>query len=242
MTTPTPPVPASRRTLIASPRHTAGLLLIQFGLAALGAYFQSRPSPAPNLAPAHNSMVHNSMVPLYVSMIVLEWALVRYVWAGIRHKGYRLFDLVGGRWKSWKNVAVDLVIALPFWVFWEATARLVQFSLGESHAKTIQTLLPQTWLEIVLWLGLSASAGVCEEIVFRGYFQKQFEALTGSIALAVVLQAVIFGLGHAYQGVKQIVVISVLGALYGMLAAWRKSLRPGMIAHTMSDVVGLLWK
>jgi len=44
------------------------------------------------------------------------------------------------------------------------------------------------------------------------------------------------------QGVKQIVVISVLGALYGMLAAWRKSLRPGMIAHTMSDVVGLLWK
>jgi CAAX protease family protein len=90
----------------------------------------------------------------------------------------------------------------------------------------------------VLWLALSASAGVCEEIVFRGYFQKQFHAFTGNVALAVVLQALVFGAGHAYQGMKQVVVISVLGALYGVLAAWRKSLRPGMIAHAWSDVFG----
>jgi len=30
----------------------------------------------------------------------------------------------------------------------------------------------------------------------------------------------------------------VLGVLYGVLAAWRKNLRPGMIAHTCSDIVG----
>ena len=140
-------------------------------------------------------------------------------------------------------MAIDLAIALPFWVLWEATARLAQFLLGDNHAKTVQVLLPQSWLEIVLWVALSVSAGVCEEIVFRGYFQKQFQAMTGSLTLALVLQALIFGAGHAYQGVKQIVVISVLGLLYGILAAWRNSLRPGMIAHTLSDVVGgLLWK
>lgn len=233
MATTTIPVPDSGRKLIASARHTVGLLLIQLGLAAGGAYLQSRPSAGPNLAPAHGGLV-----PLYVSMIGLEWGLVWYVWGGIHHKGYRLLDLVGGRWSDWKNVAADLTIALPFWILWEATARLVQFALGESHAKTVQGLLPQTWLEIVLWMALSASAGVCEEIVFRGYFQKQFQAITGSIALAVVLQALIFGAGHAYQGMKQVVVISVLGVLYGLLAAWRKNLRPGMIAHTGSDIVG----
>ena len=109
---------------------------------------------------------------------------------------------------------------------------------GKSHAKTIQSLLPQTWLEIVLWIALSASAGVCEEIVYRGYLQKQFQAITGSIALAVFLQALVFGAGHAYQGMKQVVVISVLGALYGVRAAWRKNLRPWMIAPTLSDIVG----
>jgi CAAX protease family protein len=232
------PVPASGRELIASPRHTAGLLLIQLGLAVAGSYFQSRSSSGPNLTPEHSGIV-----PLYLSMIALEWGLVWYVWGGIRDKGHRLLDLVGGRWKSWKNVAVDLAIAFPFWVLWEATARLVQFALGENHAKTVQVLLPQSWLEIVLWVALSASAGVCEEIVFRGYFQRQFQAMTGSLTLALILQALIFGAGHAYQGVKQVVVISVLGLLYGILAAWRKTLRPGMIAHALSDVVGgLLWK
>jgi membrane protease YdiL (CAAX protease family) len=233
MTTATIPVPDSARKLIASPRHTIGLLLIQLGLAAGGAYLQSRPSAGPNLVPAHTGIV-----PLYVSMIVLEWGLVWYVWGGIHDKGHRLLDLVGGRWNTWKNVALDLTIALPFWILWEASAKLVQFALGETHAKTVQGLLPQTWLEIVLWIALSASAGVCEEIVFRGYFQKQFQAITGSVALALLLQALVFGAGHAYQGMKQVVVISVLGALYGVLAAWRKNLRPGMIAHTCSDIVG----
>jgi membrane protease YdiL (CAAX protease family) len=233
MATTTLAVPDSARKLIASTRHTVGLLLIQLGLAVGGAYLQSRPGSGPNLAPTHSGIV-----PLYVSMIALEWGLVWYVWGGIHDKGHHLLALVGGRWSGWKTVATDLAIALPFWILWEATARLVPFALGQSHAKTIQLLLPQTWLEIVLWIALSASAGVCEEIVFRGYLQKQFQAITGSIVLAVALQALVFGAGHAYQGFKQVVVISVLGALYGVLAAWRKNLRPGMIAHTCSDIVG----
>jgi len=227
------PMPDPGHKLIATRRHTAGLLLIQVGLAIGGTYLQSRPSGGPNVAPTRSGIVL-----LYISMIALEWAQVWYVFGGIHNKGLRLLDLVGGRWNSWKNVSVDLAIALPFWVVWEAIARLVQSALGANHAKAIDVLLPQTWLEITLWLALSASAGVCEEIVFRGYLQKQLQAFTGSIALAVVLQALVFGAGHAYQGAKQVVVISVLGALYGVLAAWRKNLRPGMIAHTLSDVVG----
>jgi len=125
MATTTIPVPDSGRKLIASPRHTVGLLLIQVALAAGGAYLQSRPNPGPNLAAEHSGIV-----PLYVSMIALEWGLVWYVWGGIHDKGNRLLDLVGGRWSDWKNV-LDLAIALPFWILWEGTARLLQSALGE---------------------------------------------------------------------------------------------------------------
>jgi hypothetical protein len=123
MATTTIPVPDSDRKLIASTRHTVGLLLIQLGLAIGGAYLQSRPGTGPNLASAHSGIV-----PLYVSMIALEWGLVWYVWGGIHDKGRHLLELVGGRWSSWKSVAVDVAIALPFWILWEATARLVQFA------------------------------------------------------------------------------------------------------------------
>jgi hypothetical protein len=51
------PVPDPGRKLIASPRHTVGLLLIQVGFAVGGAYLLSRPSPGPNLAAAHRGIV-----------------------------------------------------------------------------------------------------------------------------------------------------------------------------------------
>ena len=87
---------------------------------------------------------------------------------------------------------------------------------------------------------MSITAGFCEELVFRGYLQRQALGLTGSVALAVLAQAVLFGVAHWYQGVKMVVLITVLGILFGVLAHWRKSLRPGMIAHAWGDVVNLI--
>jgi membrane protease YdiL (CAAX protease family) len=56
----------------------------------------------------------------------------------------------------------------------------------------------------------------------------------------VLAQAVLFGIGHWYQGVRQVILISLLGALYGILAQWRKSLRPGIIAHAWADVLNVI--
>ena len=87
-------------------------------------------------------------------------------------------------------------------------------------------------------IALSASAGFCEEIVYRGYLQRQLRAFTGSRVLSVGGQALVFGVGHAYQGWKNVVVIAVLGALYGLLVLWRKNLRSSMLAHAWSDIYG----
>jgi hypothetical protein len=147
-----------------------------------------------------------------------------------------VFALIGGRWHSWRDVLSDLAIAVPFWVVWEAAARLMHFIVGSSSSASVTDLLPQRATEILFWCGLSVSAGVCEEIVFRGYLQQQFHALTGSATAAVLFQAVLFGAGHAYQGTRQVIIITALGGLYGALAAWRGTLRPGMIAHAWSDI------
>jgi hypothetical protein len=50
--------------------------------------------------------------------------------------------------------------------------------------------------------------------------------------------SILFGAAHAYQGLKQAIVIAVLGTLYGVLASWCGTLRPGMIAHAWSDIYG----
>jgi membrane protease YdiL (CAAX protease family) len=90
-------------------------------------------------------------------------------------------------------------------------------------------------------MALSLTAGICEETLFRGYLQRQLMALTKNATLGVLLSAVMFGTAHAYQGFAKAVNIGVLGAMYGIFAHWRRSVRPGMIAHTLQDVLGGLF-
>ncbi len=111
-----------------------------------------------------------------------------------------------------------------------------QWGFGPDPAASIQALLPRRSIEILLWIGVSISAGVVEETVFRGYFQRQFEALTRSRAAALILQAALFGISHGYQGSRACFKIVVYGVLFGALALWRKNLRPGMMAHAWTDI------
>jgi CAAX protease family protein len=79
------------------------------------------------------------------------------------------------------------------------------------------------------------TAGFCEELIYRGYLQRQFTVFTHTVIGGILLQAIVFALSHAYQGWNYVVLIAVLAGMLGVLAHWRKSLRPGMIAHALQD-------
>jgi membrane protease YdiL (CAAX protease family) len=220
------------RRLIAAPWHTLSILLIF-------AYFGFRASmPSSAVAPesAQPNAAHGAVLLKYFLLILSEWGMAYWAWAGVHWKGGTLRDLTGGRCTNWRSAATDVAIAIPFWIVWELTAWLVHRVVERVPATTASYQPPSGFAEVTLWILLSISAGIGEEIVFRGYLQKQFQAATGSIVAAVILQGVIFGLAHTYQGWKQVIVIATLGILYGALAAWRRSLRANMLAHAWSDI------
>jgi membrane protease YdiL (CAAX protease family) len=179
---------------------------------------------------------HTYAIPIYLTALVMDWLLLYFCWAGVRAHGGNLWDLAGGRWKSWRDVFSDLAVMLPFWAIWEGAAYGVHVLLGSGNAKTVDSLLPHSLVEVLVWITTCITAGICEEMAFRGYLQRQFHALTGNIAWAILLQALVFGIAHGYQGWRNVVVIGVLGVLYGALAAWRKNLRANMVAHAWADV------
>ena len=114
------------------------------------------------------------------------------------------------------------------------------FSLSKT-VEAVGSLTPRSAAEIITWVALSLTAGFVEEVVFRGYLQRQFMAITRSASAGVAISAFIFGAAHAYQGGVQMFIITALGAMFGILAHWRKSLKPGIIAHAGQDVLsGLL--
>jgi len=226
---------------IASWAHLAGFLLIGAGVVALGFLAQHASTGGAGAARGQFAS-HSSAIPTYLSLIAMDWALLYYCWAGVHRFGGGLATLSGGRWTSWKSVAIDIGIALPFWLLWEGAAygvhRLLSAAPGAGSAKTVDSLLPQSLPEILIWIAVSITAGICEELAFRGFLQRQFHALTGNIVAAVVAQGVVFGLFHAYQGWINVVVISVLGILFGVLAAWRGNLRANIVVHAWADIWG----
>jgi len=221
---------------IASWRHFVGFLLIGAGMVALGFLAQHAPtggSPGPS---SDHLGRHSQAIHIYLAAILMDWALLYYCWVGVHRRGGNLKTLSGGRWTSWKSLATDVGIAVPFWVLWEGAAYGVHWLLGPSSARSVDTLLPQSLLEILIWIATSVTAGICEEMAFRGYLQKQFNALTGSVVMAVLGQGLVFGLFHSYQGWKNVIVICVLGVLFGILAAWRRNLRTNIMVHAWADI------
>ena len=96
-------------------------------------------------------------------------------------------------------------------------------------------MVAQNSAEALAFLAAALTAGFAEEFVFRGYLQRQYQALCGNKLLASALQVSIFTLGHFYQGWIRLVPVALIGALLTAVALWRRTLVPGMIAHGLGD-------
>ena len=207
--------------------HTAVLLVFLAVLSILSAHSHT-------LTAVGTSRSH---VSGYLTILVAEWILAGLVWYGIRRRGVALRELVGGGWPRWTVVLRDFALAIAFLIASNLILAGVARLLHATPQRVARSVAPHGGVEIAVYLLLSATAGFCEELIFRGYLQKQFTAWTQNEAAGVLLQGVIFGAAHAYQGVRLMMVITVFGFLFGSLALWRGSLRPGMLAHWLQDSV-----
>ena len=183
----------------------------------------------------------------YLLTLTWEWLLFAFCIWGARKSGTGLRELVGGRWREIEDVLIDLLTAAGFWVgamvVLGFAARLLHLSGGnqlDDVRRQFGFLVPRGTREVVLWMLLSMTAGICEEVVFRGYLQRQLAALTRNVWVAIVVSGLIFGSAHGYEGAGRMMLVGLYGMLFGLLANFRRSLRPGMIAHAFHDgIMGL---
>lgn len=216
----------------AAPMHTIVLLALLAAWALLGWIMANRMVTGAN---------PNRMLS-YALTLFVEWLLFAYVVSGVRRHGAPSLVL-GTRWNSRGALLRDIGTAAAFWVI-AAVLLLVlsRFLFAHTPRPNQEFLLPHGAGELAMWIALSVSAGICEETIFRGYLQRQLAAFTKSAPAGVLLSAVAFGGAHAYQGPRMMVLIAVYGLMFGILAHWRRSVRPGMIAHAWQDTLsGLVW-
>ncbi len=100
---------------------------------------------------------------------------------------------------------------------------------------SVERLLPRHAGEFPLFAALAITAGLCEEFLFRGYLLWYLAHVVPPPA-AWALQALAFGLGHAYQGPRGIVTTGIAGAFFSAVVFVSGSLAPAMLIHALMDL------
>lgn len=177
---------------------------------------------------------------LYASTMAFQWIVAGVAAWRAWARGLRADDLglvVHGQLR----IAVAAIVGAA------ALATLQWLNLrrmGKSSSKArefmqalAERILPQSANEFVPYLALAATAGLCEEFLYRGFAMAALASL-GLHAWAVVLaSSVLFGLAHLYQGRGGFVSTLVLGAVFGAARIAYDGLLPVMAWHFAIDAV-----
>ena len=167
--------------------------------------------------------------------------------------------LLARRGESWRSLGLARPPDLGRAAAWAIATFLVLILLLPAVLQTIADALalrPQDlsrlgdiqhdtvrYLVLLIPIGWGTAA-FGEELVFRGFLNTRLATAFGggqaAIALSVVVQALLFGLVHAYLGPRGIMNAAAIGLVSGAVYwANGRNLWPLVIAHGLVDSVGL---
>jgi membrane protease YdiL (CAAX protease family) len=177
---------------------------------------------------------------LYASTIAFQWLAVGVVAWRAWARGLALEELglvIHGRWRI-------LIAAIVGGATLGALQWLNLRRMGRSAGKArefIQALaeriLPQSRVELLPYLALAATAGLCEEFLYRGFAMAALTRAGLPVWGVVLLSSVFFGLAHLYQGRGGLVSTLVIGTVFGTARIAYDGLVPTMLWHFAVDAV-----
>lgn len=112
---------------------------------------------------------------------------------------------------------------------------------GFREAGILRQLLPVTIPERALFVGVAITAGICEELIFRGFLMTALTQSSGSPVLAAVISSGAFGVLHAYQRPPGALRAAIIGCVLASSVVMTGSIYAAIIAHIAIDLLSGLW-
>jgi membrane protease YdiL (CAAX protease family) len=177
---------------------------------------------------------------LYWSTIAFQWiAAAVTAWRAWAHgfTAQQLGLVVPGRLRLFAITVCGaaLVVTLQ-WLNLRRMGRSASPLRGPLQALA-ERILPQSTTELIPFLALAVTAGLCEEFLYRGFAIAVISRTGLPATVVILLSSVLFGLAHLYQGRAGFVSTMVLGLLFGISRAALGSLLPVVVWHVGVDVV-----
>lgn len=101
-------------------------------------------------------------------------------------------------------------------------------------------ILPVSKKDKKVWTYVSLTAGVTEEIIYRGFLMFAISSLFPDLSIWVVMiiAAILFGLAHTYQGIGNVIRTTIFGLFFCVLYVGLGSIIPLIIFHFLVDYFG----
>jgi membrane protease YdiL (CAAX protease family) len=149
---------------------------------------------------------------------------------------------IGWTPRRWRLDVVLGVVLFPIVFFGAAWLERILLTIGFTVPSTPQPLLQPKMdvIHLVLSIVLVTVVALAEETIFRGYLILRFRALTGGAGWAALFSAVVFSLGHGYEGTAGVVTVGVMGLAFALAYLWRKSLVMPITMHFLQDFLSIV--
>jgi len=177
---------------------------------------------------------------LYASTIAFQWFAVAVVaWRSWAH-GFTAFQL-GLRVPDRTRIVIAsivgaAIIAALQWLNLRRVGKIPVESRGPLQVLA-ERILPQSTVELLPYLALAITAGLCEEFLYRGFAMAVFLRVGFQAWAVVLVSSVLFGLAHSYQGKGGVVMTLLIGVLLGTSRLIYGSLVPAIVGHSAVEVV-----
>lgn len=193
----------------------------------------------PAFAEPHDNPIGRAHWWLASSWILLwEWLPFAVLWWAVRRGNHNWKEVAGVDWSCFKRHRV---------VFLSATALLLLATIlvpilfsRDAYPPSKLPFLPVNWSERLMFLSLSVSAGVCEEISYRGLPLRLLANSPARAWLVLPLTMVAFVFNHGRLS-PELFSYLTFGFLFGavFILLGRRRLEWLIVAHALADAAFL---
>ncbi len=186
----------------------------------------------------YRSTILWAWIPVLSILVLMPLFGIRPGDLGIR--GINIGKAQAAPWLKYALLAVSALYAM-YNIYCILSLKLSNQTRREASARIpeeIKIYLPISNREKRMWTFVALSAGVTEEILYRGYLMYSLAFFFPQLPWIGVLliSSAVFGLGHIYQGVEAVKPM-VLGFFFGLLYIAFDSILPVMVLHILQDMV-----
>jgi uncharacterized protein len=192
---------------------------------------------APTDAAGRLSIAFVVLLALLDSVLVVGLVLL-FLWS----HGERARPVLLGSRPPGREVAIGVALIVPAFIVVTVVLSIVLVVapwLRNVPRNPLEDLLTSSGHRLLFGVVVIVAGGLREEVQ-RAFILHRFEQRLGGAYLGLILFSVVFGLGHLDQGRDVAIATGTLGAVWGSIYLWRRSIVAPAVSHAGFNVLEIL--